>query len=93
MPRLGTGRWLTVKSICCSYKGLKFSSQYLHGGSYPSIPLVPGDLTPLPLQALHTPYVYTHMQTKHSYKKRCVILKIIKTFFSLFNFTRYRQFV
>lgn len=35
---------LVIKSTGCSFRGLRFNSQYPHGGSQLSITLVPGDL-------------------------------------------------
>ena len=34
-----------VKSMGCSFRGIRFNSQYLHDGSQPPVTLVPGDLT------------------------------------------------
>lgn len=35
-----------VKSICCSYRGLRFNSQHPHSASQLSITLIQGDLMP-----------------------------------------------
>jgi hypothetical protein len=56
-----------VKSICCSFGGLEFGSQHLHGSSQPSI--TPGDPTPsseLQGQRAFIHVTYTCMQVKHS---------------------------
>lgn len=34
------------KSTCCSFRGPRLRSQYLHGYSQPSIPTIPGDPVP-----------------------------------------------
>jgi hypothetical protein len=38
---------LAFKSTGCSFKGLRFTSQYPHGSSQLSVTPVPGDLTDL----------------------------------------------
>lgn len=43
---MGQKNGIVVKSTSCSSRGPGFISQNLHGSSYLSVPLVPGDLTP-----------------------------------------------
>ena len=60
-----------VKSTCCSGRGPRFSSQYVHGGSQPPVMPVPGNLTGLCQYCVHGAIhtckqnTYTHKSTKN----------------------------